>query len=604
MVIFNDGIAETQTPASKDIETDVLIIGSGPFGASTALFLSELGVGNIMVTKYRWTANTPRAHITNQRTMEIFRDVGIVSEVKAQAVPHEMIGDTVFCTSIAGDEIGRVPSWGTHPSRHADYELASPELNCDIPQTLLEPIMVSHATRRGTQMQFSVQYVSHVQDDDGVTTKVLNRVTGTEHTIRSKYLIGADGARSQVAADIGLPLEGQMDIAGSMNITFTADLSRLVGHRPSALYWVLSPGANVGGIGAGLVRMVRPWNEWLIVWGFDIAQGTPEVSEDDARQIVRTLVGIPDLEVEITGISLWGNNEQFATELHRGRVFCGGDAVHKHPPNNGLGSNTSVGDAYNLAWKLAAVLREQAGPDLLETYDDERAPVARQIVTRANQSGRESAQLFEALGITEPGLSEEQMRARIESRKDATPEGRATRDAVRRALELKDYEFNAHGVELGQAYESSAVLGDGTPAPEPTRDPDLYYEPSTRPGVRLPHAWVGDAMTKVSTHDLAPYRRFTLFTGVTGAGWAEAAQEAASSLGIDLETVVIGPGQEVTDLYSDWERLRGVDEDGAVLVRPDKHIGWRSQNLPEDPAAALRDALASILSVTTEGAGA
>lgn len=234
--------------------------------------------------------------------------------------------------------------------------------------------MVSHATRRGTQMQFSVQYVSHVQDDDGVTTKVLNRVTGTEHTIRSKYLIGADGARSQVAADIGLPLEGQMDIAGSMNITFTADLSRLVGHRPSALYWVLSPGANVGGIGAGLVRMVRPWNEWLIVWGFDIAQGTPEVSEDEARQIVRTLVGIPDLEVEITGISLWGNNEQFATELHRGRVFCGGDAVHKHPPNNGLGSNTSVGDAYNLAWKLAAVLREQAGPVLLETYDDERAP--------------------------------------------------------------------------------------------------------------------------------------------------------------------------------------------------------------------------------------
>ena len=155
-----------------------------------------------------------------------------------------------------------------------------------------------------------------------------------------------------------------------------------------------------------------------------------------------------------------------------------------------------------------------------------------------------------------------------------------------------------------RAYESPAVLGDETPAPEPTSDPDLYYEPSTRPGVRLPHAWVGDAMTKVSTHDLAPYRRFTLFTAVTGAAWVQAAQDAGAALGIDVGTVVIGPGQEVTDLYCDWERLRGVDEDGAVLVRPDKHIGWRSQNLPEDPAAALRDALASILSVTTGGAGA
>lgn len=604
MVIFNDGIPETETPEGREIQTDVLIIGSGPFGASVALFLAELGVSNIMVTKYRWTANTPRAHITNQRTMEIFRDVGIVSEVEAQAVPHELIGDTVFCTSIAGDEIGRVPSWGNHPTRHAEYELASPELNCDIPQTLLEPIVVSHATRRGTQMQFSVQYLSHTQDADGVSTRVLNRVTGTEHTIRSKYLIGADGARSQVAADLGLPLEGTMDNAGSMNIIFTADLTQLVGHRPSALYWVVSPGSNVGGIGAGLVRMVRPWNEWLIVWGFDIEQEPPEVSEDEARQIVRNLVGVPDLEVEITGISLWGNNEQYATQLQSGRVFCGGDAVHKHPPNNGLGSNTSVGDAYNLAWKLAAVVEGRAGEALLDTYTAERAPVARQIVTRANQSGRESGQLFEALGITEPGLSEEQMRAQIESRKDATPEGRAKREAVRRALELKTYEFNALGVELGQDYTSTAVIDDGTPVPVPTRDPDLHYEPSTRPGVRLPHAWVGDAMTKISTHDLAPYRRFTLLTGVTGQAWVQAAETAAAELGIELKAVVIGPGQEVTDLYSDWERLREVEEDGAVLVRPDKHIGWRCPSLPSDPTAELQDALRSILSLTTEGASA
>ncbi|GAA3687037.1 FAD-dependent monooxygenase [Arthrobacter ginkgonis] len=594
MVVFNDGVAETRTPDSAVVETDVLIVGSGPAGSSAALFLSSLGVPNIMITKYRWTANTPRAHITNQRTMEIFRDLGIEDQVLAEATPHELIGDTVFCTSIAGDEIGRILSWGNHPARHADYELASPSMNCDIPQTYLEPILVRNATQRGTQTQFSTEYLSHTQDAQGVDVRVLNRLTGTEYTIRAKYLIGADGARSKVAADIDLPYEGRMDIAGSMNITFKADIAELVGHRPSVLYWVVQPGSNIGGIGAGLVRMVRPWNEWLIVWGFDINDEPPTVTEESATQIVRNLIGVPDLEVEITGTSLWGNNEQFATRMQSGRVFCAGDATHKHPPSNGLGSNTSIQDSYNLAWKIAAVLNGQAGEQLLETYSAERAPVARQIVTRANRSGREFGKLFEALGI-DKAKSAEEMHALIESRKDATPEGAAKRAAIKEAMELKNYEFNAHGVELGQHYESSAVAGDGTSRPAPARDTDLYYEPTTHPGGRLPHAWVGNARSKVSTHDLAPYGRFTLLTGSTGEDWDTAARKVSDQLGVEVAAVVIGPGRDVTDLYFDWERLREVAEDGAVLVRPDKHVGWRSHSLPADPEAALRGAVSAIL---------
>ena len=594
MPAFDDGLAETELPTAATVTTDVLIVGSGPAGASAALFLATLGVPNIMITKYRWTANTPRSHITNQRTMEIFRDVGIEDQVLADATPHALIGDTVFCTSIAGEEIGRILTWGTHPAREADYQLASPSLTCDIPQTYLEPILVRNATARGTQTRFSTEYLSHQQDADGVDVRVHDRLTGAVYTIRTKYLIGADGARSAVATDIDLPMQGRMDIAGSMNITFKADISAYVGHRPSVLYWVIQPGSNVGGIGAGLVRMVRPWNEWLVVWGYDISGPAPVVDNDEATRIVRSLLGLPDLDVEITGSSLWGNNEMYATSLQSGRVFCAGDAVHRHPPSNGLGSNTSIQDSYNLAWKLAAVLQGRADASLLDTYTAERAPVARQIVLRANKSGREFVQLFDALGVT-TAANEAEMVERIEERKANTPAGAAKRAAIVAAMEIKNYEFNAHGVELGQFYTSPAIVSDGSEKPTPSRDPELYYQASTVPGSRVPHAWVGTSDSKFSTHDLAPMTRFTLLTGITGEPWVTAAERVSAALDVPLRTVVIGPGREYTDLYFDWSRLREVQEDGAILVRPDKHIGWRSRSLPQDPEQLLHAAMSAIL---------
>ncbi|QIX49857.1 FAD-dependent monooxygenase [Rhodococcus sp. DMU1] len=595
MPVFHDGLAETAPPRGPVVETDVVIVGSGPAGASAALFLSTLGIDNIMITKYRWTANTPRAHITNQRTMEIFRDVGIEQQVLAEASPHAIMGDTVFCTALAGEELGRILAWGTHPAREADYVLASPSLNCDIPQTHLEPILVKNATVRGTQTRFSTEYLSHSEDADGVTVRVLDRLDGREFDIRAKYLIGADGARSTIAASLDLPFEGRMDIAGSMNITFRADLTDLVAHRPSVLYWVVQPGSDVGGIGAGLVRMVRPWNEWLAVWGYDIELPPPEMNDDHAREIVRTMIGRDDIDVEITGYSLWGNNEMYATHMQSHRVFIAGDAAHRHPPSNGLGSNTSIQDSYNLAWKIAAVLEGRAGPGLLETYSVERVPVAEQIVRRANKSSREFVGIFEALGTTR-ATTVEHMQAELAELRADTPEGATKRQALAAAMELKNYEFNALGVELGQNYAgSTAVAGDGSVLPAPARDPELYYEPHTYPGVRLPHCWVGNSTSKMSTHDLAKYTQFTLFTGKTGRAWAGAAAKVSEELGVEVVPIVIGAGEQVQDLYFDWNRLREVAEDGAVLVRPDTHIGWRAHRVADDPVAALRDAMLRIL---------
>ncbi|WOO77068.1 Phenol 2-monooxygenase [Vanrija pseudolonga] len=592
MPAFQDGQRETELPKGA-IETDVLVVGSGPAGGAAALFLAELGIPAIMITKYRYTANTPRAHITNQRTMEIMRDMGIERQVEAEATEHAQCGDTVFCTSINGEEIGRILTWGVHPARQADHTLASPSSMCDIPQTYLEPILVQNASKRGTHTRFSTEYISHKQDDKGVVATVRDRLTGEQYEIHAKYMIGADGARSIIAQELALPTIGKMDIAGSMNITFKADLAAHVSDRPSVLYWVIQPGANIGGIGAGLVRMVRPWNEWLIVWGYDISKPPPSIDDEAAIGIVRSLVGIPDLDVEITGRSLWGNNELYATHLQQGRVFCAGDAIHRHPPSNGLGSNTSIQDSYNLVWKIAQVVKGHADPSILETYSTERAPVAKQIVTRANKSSREFVHLFDALGIR-PGMAPEDMAKEIEERKAPTKAGAKKRADLVTAMDLKNYEFNAHGVEMGQFYESDIVVSDGT-RPKGDKDADLYYRVSTSPGARLPHAWVGSRTNKVSTLDLAKYNTYTLFTGTTGAAWAEAAKKVAAELGVPLTAVIIGPQQTAEDLYYDWARQREVDEDGALLVRPDKHIAWRSISMAKDPAAELSGALKKVL---------
>jgi 2,4-dichlorophenol 6-monooxygenase len=349
-----------------DITTDVLIIGTGPAGSATAALLASYGVETLVVNRYRWLANTPRAHITNQRTMEVLRDLGkeVEAEAMMHAAPQELMGNNVFCVSLAGEELGRMRSWGTSPESKAEHLRSSPcEMN-DLPQTFMEPILFKTACARGAQSRMSTEYLSHVQDADGVTTTCRDRLTGKDVTIRSKYLVGADGGNSLVAEHAGLPFEGKMGVGGSMNILFRADLSAYVAHRPSVLYWVMQPGADVGGIGMGLVRMVRPWNEWLIVWGYDISQPPPVVDEAMATQVARQLVGVPDLEIDLISANTWTVNNCFATHMQKDRVFIMGDAAHRHPPSNGLGSNTSIQDSFNLAWKLAAVVKGQATPKL------------------------------------------------------------------------------------------------------------------------------------------------------------------------------------------------------------------------------------------------
>jgi 2,4-dichlorophenol 6-monooxygenase len=580
-----------------DITTDVMIIGTGPAGSATAALLSSYGVENMIVNRYRWLANTPRAHITNQRCMEVLRDLGkeVEDEAYMFATEQDLMGENVFCVSLAGEELGRMKSWGKHPLSRAEHHLSSPCHMNDLPQTFMEPLLFKTACSRGTQARMSCEYLSHVQDKDGVTVTCKDRLTGKDLTVRCKYLVGADGGNSLVAEHAGLPYEGKMGVGGSMNILFRADLSKYVSHRPSVLYWVMQPGADVGGIGMGLVRMVRPWYEWLIVWGYDISQPPPEVDEKFATSVARQLIGDPDINIELLSANTWTVNNRYATNLQKDRVFIMGDAAHRHPPSNGLGSNTSIQDAFNLAWKMAMVVKGEATPKLLDTYTAERAPIAKQIVTRANQSIAEFGPIFEALGM-DGGVDHDKIQRNMDARCDTGEKAEKQREALRKAIEFKKYEFDCHGVEMNQRYASAAVIADGSKAPGDGIDMELHYVPTTWPGARIPHAWVFDRQGKQhSTLDLTGHGAFTIVTGIGGEAWVEAAAKVGKELGLTIRTQVIGPRRDYEDHTGDWARAREISDSGCLLIRPDHHVAWRQQKVSPSAPNDLKAALTSIL---------
>ena len=576
------------------METEVLIVGTGPAGSAAAALLGKYGIKTLLVNKYGWTAPTPRAHITNQRTMEVIRDLDLEGEVKLKAVPNDLMGENTICASLAGEEFGRIRTWGTDLHRSADYDECSPTRMCDIPQNLLEPILVNASALSGGKVRFDTEYLSHTQDGSGVTATLRDRLSGEEFDVRAKYMIGADGANSQVVSDLELPLEGQMGLSGSINMLFEADLTKYVAHRPSVLYWVIQPGSDIGGLGIGVVRMVRPWNKWLAIWGYDVEQGPPAINDEFATQIVRNLVGDQDLPVKIEETSTWTVNDMYATQLQKGRVFAAGDAIHRHPPTNGLGSNTSIQDSFNLCWKIAMVLRGQADESLLETYTTERAPIAEQIVKRANKSLGDFPPIAVALGLPQ-AKSIDEMYANMARRKESTPEAEEQRTALRAAIAGTDYVYNAHGVEMNQRYDGPAIVDDGSDD-EDFRDVELYHQASSRPGAPVPHVWVFQKDgSRISTKDLCGKGGFTLLTGPGGEGWRDAAAAVREAYGVEVTVHLIGAGQELEDHYGEYANIREISDSGALLVRPDFHVAYRAQSIPATASKDLVAAMGQVL---------
>lgn len=583
------------------IETPVLIVGGAGCGLASAIFLSELGIASYLIERHPSTSPAPKAHYINPRTMELFREVGLADAVYARGAPLENMRRVGWYTSLGGDgaldrkTIALMDSFGGGSLR-ATYESHSPCRATNFPQLRLEPFMYEHALRHSrATLNYHHELVDFSQNAGGVLATVLNRDDGTTYQVRARYMIAADGGR-KVGPALDIPMDGIPRLFDMVTAHFAGDLSPYIDDDTPMIRWFNNP-ANCGGTwGSGVIVAMGPerWDrhseEWLCHFSF-MPDDPEQFDETSIVPRLRDLLGLPELEIKIIKMNNWQVQAVLARQFQIGRIFLAGDAAHRHPPTTGLGLNSAIQDAHNLAWKLALVLNGKADAHLLDSYEPERRGVTASNVEWAMFTFQNHIAIDAGIGLI-PGAPPEFNREAFRLLFSDTRIGVARRARLAEIVRTQRAEFQAHDIEMGFVYTSDAVVPDGSPAPSPSALGD-EYTPLARPGHRLPHAWLTRGGKKISTLDLAGRGRFVLLTGGRDGTWREAAKAAATQSGVEIDVISIGPAGDCDNPDGTWAALRGTGDDGAVLVRPDGHVGWRAPDAAR--TRALGDAFAQIL---------
>jgi 2-polyprenyl-6-methoxyphenol hydroxylase-like FAD-dependent oxidoreductase len=532
-----------------EIEIPVLIVGGSMVGMTTALLLGHHGVPSLVVEHHRGTASHPRAASVTQRTMEIFRSVGIEQIVRTKS-EAQFVQDAgvVGVETLAGGATAHYIANFNDGIRDL-----SPTVRVFLSQNALEPTLKEGAERSGARILFSTECISLQQDENGVAAVIRHRDTGETQRVRAQYLVAADGAHSRIRESLGIRMRGHGTLSKSVTIYFRANLRKFLDGKLWAVVYANHPQLR------GFFRFEKPFESAFLVVNTmgDAARPNVDVSKDftteSALQLVRTAIGEPDIPVTIENVMHWKATADTAEHFRDGRIFIAGDAAHVMPPTGGWGGNAGVQDAHNLAWKLALVLRGIAGKNLLSTYEQERHPIGELTVEQA---------YTRYVLRTDPSIPKDTMQPLV----------------------------NDLNIELGYVYHSSAVILETAAAPRHVNPRESH----AMPGTRAPHFWLQRHGQQVSTLDLFD-RNFTLLAAPEGAAWCESASDAASQAGIHLEVMRLGQGG-LQDPTNGFAVAYGLEPTGCVLVRPDGFVAWRAKDGLKASAANLSAVLSSILS--------
>jgi 2-polyprenyl-6-methoxyphenol hydroxylase-like FAD-dependent oxidoreductase len=525
--------------AMPDIEVPVLIVGGSLVGLSTALFLADQGVRSLAVEHHSGTAIYPRAAQIYQRTMEIFRTVGI-EQLALEKSEEQFVQDgaVMAVDTLAGKEL----AWYV-PNLNEGIRDVSPSVRVFLTQKLLEPLLKAHAEELGAELRFGTDMVSFEQDAGGVTAVIRERESGKSSTVRAQYMVASDGSHSRVREQLGIRLLGHGLLSKSITIYFRGSVGHLLRGRNLSVIYVYNQHLT------GFFRIEKPFDSGFLAVN---SLGTPEqpnmdvwtgLSDERCQELIRLSLGVEDVPITIENVMKWQATADWAERFQEGRVFLAGDAAHAMPPTGGFGGNTGVQDAHNLAWKLALVLKGKAGAELLATYDAERRPVGEFTVEQAYS--RYVTRWAPHLGTA--GLQPM---------------------------------ANDLDVDLGYRYRSAGVIPDG---PDDGRTVEPVRETKGRPGTRAPHLSQDGAA--LSTLDWFG-RRFVLLAGSQGSAWSANGAEAARQAGLELDV------RQVADPA--FAEAYGITPSGAVVVRPDGFVAWRALTGEGASAATIHRVLAAL----------